>query len=162
MSTLGWIHTVFGTVAFLSGTIVVLIRKGTRWHRTFGHVYLTSMLSLNATSLFIYDLFGHFGPFHWLAVSSLLTLTAGMVPVFARRPKGRWLEWHALFINISFIGLVAASAAEITSRIPGLEANFGLVVGVTSAAIIGIGAFLIRRKLPQSIGRTPARFRKSA
>lgn len=162
MSTLGWIHTVFGIVALLSGTTVVLIRKGTRWHRTFGHVYLTSMLSLNATSLFIYNLFGHFGPFHWLALSSLLTLTAGMVPVFTRRPKGSWLEWHALFINISFVGLVAAAAAEVTSRTPSLEAYFGLVVGATSAAIITIGAFLIHRKLPLSIGRTPVRFRKSA
>ena len=162
MSTLGWIHTVFGMAALLAGAAVIVLRKGTRWHRTLGHLYLTSMISLNATSLFIYNLYGHFGPFHWLAVSSLLTLIAGMIPVFTRRPKGRWLELHAIIINISYIGLVAATAAEITSRIPGLEGAFGLVVGGTSALIIGIGAALIRRYLPQSLRRTPSRFQKAS
>ena len=139
MSTLGWIHMIFGIVSLLAGTTVVLLRKGTRWHRTLGHVYLTSMISLNVTALFIYRLFGHFGPFHWLALSSLLTLMAGMVPVFTRRPKELWLERHVIFINVSFIGLVAATSAEITSRIPGLEEAFGSVVGLTSALVIGVG-----------------------
>jgi hypothetical protein len=118
------------------------------------------MISLNATALFIYRLFGHFGPFHWLALSSLLTLIAGMVPVFTRRPKGIWLERHAIFINISFIGLVAATSSEITSRIPGLEDGFGPVVGLTSALIIGVGMVLLFRNLPRSMHRAPARFRK--
>lgn len=158
MSTLGSIHMVFGIVALLAGTAVVLLRKGTRGHRTLGHVYLTSMVSLNVTALFIYRLFGHFGPFHWLALSSLLTLIAGMVPVFTRRPKGLWLERHAIFINVSFIGLVAATSAETTSRIPGFEEAFGPVVGLTSALVIGVGMALLYRNLPRSIRRTPARF----
>ncbi len=108
MSTLGWIHMIFGLVALLAGTAVILIRKGTR------------------------------------------------------RPKGRRLELHAAFISGSFVGLVAATAAEVTSRIPGTEAMFGLVVGVTSALVIGIGAALIHRHLPQSINRTPARFRRAS
>jgi uncharacterized membrane protein len=157
MSTLGWIHTIFGLVALAAGTAVLLIRKGTRWHRTLGHVYLTAMVSLNVSGLFIYNLYGHFGPFHWMALGSLLTLIAGMVPVFTRRPKGSWLAWHAVFINGSFVGLVAATAAEVTSRIPGTEDIFGLVVGVTSALVIGIGAALIHRSLPRSIRRTLAR-----
>lgn len=162
MSTLGWMHTVFGVVALLAGSAVVLLRKGTRWHRTLGHVYLTSMVSLNITALFIYRLFGYFGPFHWLALSSLLTLIAGMVPVFTRRPKGLWLERHAIFTNMSFIGLVAATAAEITTRTPSLENIFGIVVVVTSALVMWIGAILMKLKMPQSIRNTPARFQKDA
>lgn len=161
MSTLGWIHITFGIVALSAGTTVLVIRKGTRWHRTLGHFYLTSMVGLNVTAFSIYNLTGHFGPFHWLALSSLLTLVAGMIPVLTRRPKGRWLEKHAIFINVSFIGLVAATSAEITSRIPGLESAFGLVVGGTSALVIGIGMALMYHKLPQSIHRTSARFQKS-
>lgn len=162
MSTLGWVHMVFGLVALLAGTAVILLRKGTRGHRTFGHLYLTTMIGLNVTGLAIYNLYGSFGPFHWMALGSLLTLIAGMVPVFTRRPKGRWLELHAVFINGSYVGLVAATAAEVTSRIPGTEAIFGLVVGGTSALVIGIGAALIHRNLPRSISRTPARFRRAA
>ena len=123
MSTLGWVHTTFGMAALLAGTAVIVTRKGTRGHRTLGHLYLTSMVGLNVTALCIYNLFGHFGPFHWLAASSLLTLFAGMVPVFTRRPKGRWLERHAIFLAVSYIGLVAATASEIVTRIPGLEAE---------------------------------------
>lgn len=154
MSTLGWIHTIFGLVALVAGTAVILIRKGTRWHRTLGHVYLTNMIALNVTALSLYELYGHFGPFHWMALGSLLTLIAGMIPVFTRRPKGRWLGLHAAFINGSYVGLVAATAAEVTSRIPGTEEMFGLVVGGTSALVIGIGALLIQRTLPRTIRRT--------
>ena len=160
MSTLGWIHMIFGLVALAAGTAVILIRKGTRWHRTLGHLYLTNMLALNVSALAIYKLYGHFGPFHWMALASLLTLVAGMVPVFTRLPKGGWLELHAAFIMGSYVGLVAATAAEITSRIPGTENYFGLVVGITSALVIGVGAMLIHRNLPQSIRRTPVRFQK--
>ncbi len=161
MSTLGIIHMVFGLVALVAGTAVVLTRKGTRGHRTLGHVYLTTMVGLNITGLFIFNLFGHFGPFHWLAVASLLTLIAGLVPVFTRKPKGRWLEWHAAFISGSYVGLVATTAAEITSRIPGTEDSFGLVVGLTSVLVMGLGGYLIQRNMPKSIHRTPARFRRS-
>jgi hypothetical protein len=120
------------------------------------------MIGLNVTALFIYRLFGHFGPFHWLAASSLLTLMAGLIPVFTRRPKGLWLERHAIFINISFIGLVAATSAEITSRIPGLEDAFGPVVGLTSALVIAIGMALMFRNLPQSIRRAPTCFQNAS
>ena len=162
MSTLGWVHVIFGSVALLAGTAVVLMRKGTHQHRTLGHIYLTSMVGLNISGLFIFNLFGTFGPFHWLALASLLTLIAGLIPVFTRRPKGRWLEWHAAFINGSFVGLVAATAAEITSRIPGTNDYFGLVVALTSVLVMGIGGYLIQRNMPKSINRTPARFRRVA
>lgn len=162
MSTLGWIHTIFGLVALAAGGAVLLLPKGTRWHRTLGHLYLTNMLALNISALAIYRLYGHFGPFHWMALGSLLTLIAGMVPVFTRRPKGRWLELHAAFINGSYVGLVAATAAEITTRLPGTEAHFGLVVGATSALVIGIGAMLIHRNIAQSIRRSSLRTQRAA
>ncbi|MCP4418289.1 MAG: DUF2306 domain-containing protein [Chloroflexi bacterium] len=138
------------------------MRKGTRWHRTLGHIYLTTMIGLNITGLSIFNLFGHFGPFHWLAMISLIMLIVGMVPVFTRRPKGRWLEWHAGFINGSFVGLVAATASEITSRIPGTEDNFGLVVGLTSVLIVGIGSMLIQGTIQKSRKHIPARFQHDA
>lgn len=161
MSTLGFIHLIFGILALVAGTAVLFLRKGTRWHRTLGHLYLTNMLALNISALFIYRLFGSFGPFHWLALISLLTLVAGMVPVFTRRPKGRWLELHASFLNGSYVGLVAATAAEITSRIPGTEDSFGLVVAGTSVVIMVVGGLLIQRFTPASIGRAPSRFHQA-
>ena len=159
MSTIGIVHTVFSVVALLAGTAVVLMRKGTRWHRTLGHLYLTCMLALNISALFIYHLFGRFGPFHWLAVYSLIIIAIGMVPVLTRRPKHSWLTWHAAAISGSYVGLVAAFFAEITSRLPGTEQSFGPVVTVTSVIINGIGFYLILRYLPGVDKRLPARFR---
>lgn len=162
MSTLGWMHVIFGLAALLAGTAVIFKRKGTRWHRTLGHFYLTSMIALNLTGLFIFNLFGTFGPFHWLALASLLTLIMGMIPVFRRRPQGQWLQRHAAFMNGSYVGLVAATAAEVTSRIPGTEELFGPVVAITSFAVMAIGAYLIQRNLQKSISKTPARFNRQA
>jgi uncharacterized membrane protein len=162
MSTLGIIHTTFGLVALLAGAVVLLLRKGGRWHRTLGHVYLTSMIALNVSALFIYRLFGHFGPFHWLAVISLVMLVLGIVPVFTRRPRGRWLERHATLFSGSYAGLVAATASEITSRLPGTGDAFGLVVGLTSVVIIAGSAVLINRYLPGALHRSSARGHRAA
>lgn len=162
MSTLGWIHTIFAVIALLTGAVVLVRRKGGRWHRTLGHFYLTSMVTLNVTGLFITRLYGGFGPFHWMALISLLTLLAGMVPVLTRRPRGGWLEQHAAFLSGSYVGLLAAAASEVTSRLPGTEAHFGLVVGGTSAVIIAAGVILIRRYQPGSVARTPVRAHEPA
>jgi uncharacterized membrane protein len=159
MSTIGVIHTIFSVVALIAGAAVVMMQKGTRWHRTVGHVYLTSMLALNISALFIYRLFGRFGPFHALAVYSLIIIVIGMVPVLTRRPKGRWLTWHAAAISGSYVGLVAAFFAEITSRLPGTEQSFGSVVTVTSVIINAVGFFIIFAYLPKIDKRLPARFR---
>jgi uncharacterized membrane protein len=158
VSLLGWIHVTFGIVALLTGSGVILLRKGTRWHRTLGHFYLNSMIGLNVSALFIYRLFGTFGPFHWMAVASLITLLLGMLPIFTRRPKGRWLELHGGFISGSYVGLVAATASEITSRAPGTGEFEGLSVVITSITIIGVGVYFIQRNLNKAIRRAPARF----
>lgn len=163
MSPLGWIHTIFGLAALLAGSAVVLLPKGTRWHRTLGHFYLTSMLSLNLTSLFIYDLFGGFGPFHWMAVASLATLAAGLVPVLTRRPKGRWLGLHAGIISGSYVGLLAAAAAEVTSRLPGGGSGFsGAATAVTTVVVIGAGVYVIRLRLQKTLDRLPDRIRRAS
>ena len=162
MSLIGLVHTIFSVVALIAGTAVVATRKGTRWHRTLGHLYLTSMLALNISALFIGRLFGGFGPFHALAVYSLIILVVGMVPVLTRWPKRGWLRWHAAAISGSYVGLVAAFFAEITSRLPGLEQHFGLVVTVTSVVINAVGFYLILVYMPRIGNRLPARFRRAA
>jgi uncharacterized membrane protein len=152
MSTLGWVHTIFSLVALAAGAAVILLRKGTRWHRTLGHLYLTSMLALNATALSIYRLFDGFGPFHWMAIASLITLVAGMVPVLARWPRQRWLALHGGCMSGSYVGLVAAAASEVTSR---LGSDFGGTVAITTVVVIGVGMAILMRTLPQALGRVP-------
>ena len=158
MSTLGWVHLVFALVALFTGTAVVALRKGTRWHRMIGNFYVSSMLGTNISAFFIYDLFGGFGPFHWMAIGSLLSLVLGMVPVITRRPKGRWLAIHGGFITGSYVGLVAALVAEVSSRSPQTGEFVAEVAALSTVIVLAAGIYLIGRYLPQSMGRTPRRF----
>lgn len=154
MDPLGLIHMIFGLVALVAGAAVMLMRKGTRWHRTLGHVYLTTMVGLNGTGLFIYDLFGAFGPFHWMALASLATLAVGRVAVLARRPRANWLTVHAGFMAGSYVGLVAAAASEVTTRLPGNPASFSpAVTAITSLVVIVVGASWLMRTLSQMVAR---------
>jgi hypothetical protein len=101
------------------------------------------MGGLLATAFLIYRLFGGFGPFHWAAVAGAATLAGGLAPVRRRRPRGAWREQHAYLMSYSYLGLLAATAAEIVTRVPGVE--FAAGAAVASVAVLGAGAVVIRR-----------------
>ncbi len=142
MSPLGWVHLTFAISAMVVGAIVVLNPKGTRTHRKLGWVYAISMLGLNVTALMIYRLFGGFGPFHIAALASLTTLLMAMYFVIAR-PTKNWLALHYSFMSWSYVGLWAAAASEIGTRVQAFR--FWWAVLIATAAVIGVGGFLIQR-----------------
>jgi uncharacterized membrane protein len=148
---LGPVHVAFGICALVLGLGVVWRRKGTPVHRTLGHLYLASMIGLNATALSIYELFGGFGPFHVLALVSLLTLGCGVVPAITRRPRLSWFEVHAYFMSWSYVGLLAATGAEVAVRIPG--ANFAAAVLGASVLVTALGALTIHGRSSALIRR---------
>lgn len=141
MSEAGLIHVVAAVVALGSGAAVLGGRKGTRRHQRLGHLYLWSLVVVNGTSFLLTDLFGGFGPFHALALVSLATLCAGMVPALVRRPRATWLGTHARFMAWSYAGLAAAAAAEAAVRLPRVPFVAGAVI--SSAAVVGVAALLI-------------------
>ena len=147
MTLPGMFHTAFGTLALVFGGAIVALPKGRRLHRALGYAYLASMVLLNATAFRIYQFSGNFGPFHVLAVVSLLTLFVGFLPAKFRWPPGRWKESHLITMSWSYIGLWAAFATEITIRLPFVRgvasALWGTVIATTVAMLIG-GAFLGR------------------
>jgi uncharacterized membrane protein len=144
MSTLGWIHTATALAALVTGAGVLLRSKGTRRRRQLGWTYVASMVLLNATALAIYRLTGSFGPFHVAALLSLATVVAGAVPAVRRRPAGTWVEYHYWWMTYSYLGLLAATAAEVATRVPGI--NFWWSVIAASAAVFALGAPIIRRR----------------
>lgn len=170
MSTLGAVHFVFALVAIAAGAWVLLIPKGTRWHRTLGHVYVGGMLGLNITALLIYRMTGRFGPFHVFAVIALATLALAMYTVLWRRPKKGWIEAHATWMSWSYVGLIAAAVSETASRVimplvaprldGGAMAIFWTVVGVATFAVVLTGQQLIKRRLSGAIESTPAAMRR--
>jgi uncharacterized membrane protein len=144
MSPLGWFHTATALMALGSGAAVLMRRKGTRSHRRMGWMYAVSMVLLNVTALLIYRLFGYFGPFHVAAVVSLVTVVAGVVTAVRRRPHDKWIEAHYYWMTFSYVGLVAATFAEIATRLPG--APFWWAVMIATFVIFWIGARWINRR----------------
>jgi uncharacterized membrane protein len=147
----GLFHGVLGLAAVLLGLVVVLGRKGGRTHRRIGYAYVAVMVLMNVTALLIYDLFGRFGPFHWLALVSLVTTLAGFVPAWLRRPAG-WLDIHARCMSWSYAGVVAAFAAEIGARVPGVRFVHGVVW--PGLAVMVVAAVLIYGRVPRLVERT--------
>lgn len=139
MNPLGLAHTALAILALVVGAAVLVLPKGGRRHRVLGITYAVAMLLMNATALMIYRLFGGFGPFHWAALISLATLAAGWLP--ARRRDAGWLVRHAYFMAWSYVGLLAALAAEITSRVPGWD--FGRSVLYSSLTVFVLGGVAI-------------------
>jgi uncharacterized membrane protein len=129
--------------ALVFGLCVLLVHKGTRTHKQFGYAYFFNMLGLNISALFIYQLTGHFGPFHGAALASLLTLIAGFIPAYLRLPHGRWLEFHYEFMNWSYVGLIAAGVSEAATRLP--AAPFWPAVVASMFAVFLLGGILISR-----------------
>lgn len=143
MNPTGVLHTAFGVAALTCGLAVVLRPKGTGWHRAVGWAYAASMAGLFATSFLIYRLFGGFGPFHWAAVAGAVTLVGGLLPVRLRRPRRTWTERHAYLMSYSYLGLLAATGAEIATRLPDVE--FRAAALLASLTVLSVGAVVVRR-----------------
>ncbi|MBI4749524.1 MAG: DUF2306 domain-containing protein [Acidobacteria bacterium] len=144
MSTIGLIHTILGGTAIFFGFLVVTLPKGTRLHRTFGHLYFSAMMGLNLTALSLYRLFKTVGPFHILALISLGYTVAGVWYAIRQHPRQYWLSKHIRFMSWSYVGLLAAASAEIACRIPGT--SFWLAVVIPSCLVSLIGWYIIENK----------------
>lgn len=171
MTPTGTIHLVFSLLAVLLGAVVLLLPKGTRWHRTWGHGYVWCMVGVVATSFAMYDLTGRVTPFHLAALVAGVTIGLGLWTALARKPQGGWIEAHASWMTWSYVGLCAALVAESLTRFAmprlagvldrsGWWPAFWMLVGVGSFAAVGIGALLIRRRLPDAVRAAPAAMRR--
>lgn len=147
---MGWGHFGLAVAAMVVGAAVALGRKGTRRHVWLGRSYGGLMLGVNATAFLLYGLFGRFGPFHIAALFSLATLVAGWVPMRGRRTRQR-VEQHAYWMGGSYVGLLAAAAAETLGRMPGTP-FWPMVIAATLAVSVA-GAMVMRVRVPVALGR---------
>jgi uncharacterized membrane protein len=146
MAAISAIHLLSAIAALASGLAVLLLPKGTRRHRILGRTYFFSMLILNVTALSIFRLFDGFGPFHAAALASLATIVPGVLE--ARRKRPGWLQRHYFFMTFSYVGLLAAAASEMATRVP--EAPFWEAVALATFAIMAVGGMLIFRMAPRA------------
>lgn len=137
-STTGLIHLIFSCLALVFGTLVLLMKKGTRAHRLVGYVYVTCMTVLLLTAFMIYDLFGGFGIFHLAAIVGSVTLILGIVPAI-RRKKEDWAVSHLSWMYWSVLGLYAAFVSEVFTRY--LPMEFFSLVGIGTGVVMILGGF---------------------
>lgn len=156
---LGKVHVAFAIAALIIGAVVVLLPKGGRKHRKLGYFYTIFLFSVNLSALSVYEESSGMGPFHILALISLVTLISGFIPAFLRRPVSSWFNLHAYFISWSYVGLVAAGIAQIVTMSSNLPA--WIAVGLTTILIVIIGGVLIHTTVPKILAMlTPDRRHK--
>ncbi len=149
------VHTALGVAALATGAFVLARRKGDGLHRVVGRVYAAAMVGLCVLSFGLRDttpLFAGYGPFHIAAVVSLVTVVAGVVVAWRRRPG--WLEGHYMWMAWSYVGLVMATGGHVMRpvflwmRDAGVPA--GLALGASLFAVWGlpplVGSRLIARR----------------
>lgn len=100
---------------------------------------LAIIIGVNLTAFLIYELFGGLGLFHWMALVSLLTVLMGYVSARSRSPG--WKVRHAYFMSGSYVGLIAALAAEVLTRTSWLP--FYGAVAVASFTVFFLGLVLM-------------------
>ncbi len=141
-SLTGSVHLISAIIAMISGAYVLLTTKATKRHRQVGYIYVVSMLLLNITAFWIYDLFGRFGPFHIAAIFSSICIIGGMLPIIFRIKN--WIYYHYFFMNWSTIGLYAAFWAETFTRMSSGK-NFWPLVMIATMITVSVGAYLVNR-----------------
>jgi uncharacterized membrane protein len=144
---LATVHVVFAIVALTFGAAVACRPKGDKRHRALGYFYAISLLLVNVSALSVYEDSAGVGPFHVLAVVSLITLLGGFIPAFLRRPAPWWLDLHAYLMSWSYVGLVAAGVAQIATMSSSLPGWF--TVGVPSVLVVLVGGAIIHLQVPK-------------
>ena len=145
MQILGTVHLALAIASLIIGAVMLSQHKGGLRHRVLGYLYSAALLLVNLSALMVYVDSSGFGPFHVLALISLATLAGGFIPAVLRRPNDSWLDIHAYFMSWSYVGLVAAGVAQITTNVAGAGT---IQVVIPVILIVLVGVLLIHGRVP--------------
>jgi len=143
------VHIASAALALLLGVLVIAQPKGTRRHIVTGRLYGLAMFTLNGAALLGYFVHDRWGPFHTLALISLATLAAGMLPFLLGHRSASDVARHGYFMAWSYVGLLAAGVSQLTTKT--LAQGPWISVALPSAIVVLIGGFLIHSRLPAAV-----------
>lgn len=141
----GWVHFIAAILSLLTGTYIVLIKKGTKIHKLVGYSYVISMIVVLVTSFMIYRLFDGFGIFHVFACISTFALLGGMMPMLKKNRTIKDLRQHSEVMGWSVVGLYCAFISETCARLRFDHAM--IVLGVGCGLTCFLGSKLIQKSL---------------
>ena len=143
-------HVTAALSALVVGAAVFAVPKGTTRHRIMGAGYAVLLLAVNVAALSLYRE-DAFSVFHVLALISLGTLAAGLVPFLLGRRSPRLYVIHAYCMTWSYAGLLAAGFGQLAAM---NNDRFGdWLVPVTIAAVLLASAAVIVRRLPPTLSQ---------
>ena len=131
------LHILGGTVGLLSGTVAMVVRKGSPLHRSFGNVFTLAMLTLASSGLYLAILKSQRGNINGSIITFYLLTTAWLA---GRRRNTGWLDWVALLIGLGgatavIIGGIQTLHNPIADKSApaGMSFFFGLVLLLATA-----------------------------
>jgi len=155
-SQTGLIHFISSIIAFVLGTLVLVMDKGTIKHKIIGRLYALTMLVVLITAFMTYRLFGTWGIFHWTAVVSSLTILFGLIPILTKRPINNFIVLHFSFMYWSVVGVYGAFVSETLVRMPKVVIESGIpnnvfynMTGISTALVMGLGAYYYLKLKPK-------------
>lgn len=158
LSLLGWTHTLACLCALATGAIVLTGPKGTSQHRSFGRLYLISMLVTNLTALGIYRRGVFYFP-HWFGVAALIAITIGFVCVRVRRPRAYWLNAHLTCMVASYYMLIGGGVNEVFLRVGVLHA---MAPDILNSRLVGMTHFAVMAAFVILLAYFNVRYRRRA
>ena len=155
ISAIGAAHVAMGSVALVSGAVVLMLPKGTAQHGRVGRVYAATILAINATALSMYDLTGRPNVFHVIALVNLATLVMGLLALrrWRRTREPGDLVTHQRRMAMNYVGLWMAFVTELlvnpmlgVSRISDPRSHWPLMIAL-NLTLLGVGGWLVRTRL---------------
>jgi uncharacterized membrane protein len=141
MTPAGAVHVACAVLALVAAVLVLRRPKGTAQHVRIGRAYIGLLLGLNISALLVPS--DGIGPFHVLAVVSLLTLAGGWL---ASPRRARRREPHAVFMVWSVAGVVAAGLAQAATATATGAAPWPTVLATTVVcAVAGVATLRLVR-----------------
>ena len=141
-------HVVAAVTALVVGAVVLGLPKGVGRHRLVGSTYVVSLVAVDIAALSVHRE-ATFGVFHSLAVLSLLTIAAGLLPLLLGSRSPVALNVHAYCMTWSYAGLVAAGCGQLavtsTSRVG------AWMVPTVIGTVLAVSGFLIFRRVPRIV-----------
>ena len=111
------LHVVHGALALtslVSGTVVMIIKKGTPRHMLLGRIFAGAMMATAITSFGI-ETSGHLSWIHILSIVTLINIPAAII----MRRRGN-IRGHAIAMVSGYIGLlIAGGFAAVPPRLLG-------------------------------------------
>jgi len=113
-------HICAGTSGLLSGAVAISFRKGSRWHRVAGNVFVISMLSLSSSGAFLAFMKSQMNNVSGGVLTFYLVATAW---VTARRRDGetRIFDWVALLVALALGAVIVTYGLEAANSQTGLK-----------------------------------------